>query len=120
MGCHHQEGIGSDGGGPPLRKSEWVNDNWAPIVIVLFGLKGSVYVNGKRYQEPDIAPSMPALGDILSDEQVAAILTYLRYGFDNREVAVTAEAVAKIRQQSLQRTEPYTEQELIDNKPSTW
>jgi mono/diheme cytochrome c family protein len=41
--------------------------------------------------------SMPAFGEKLSDEEAAALLSYVRSAWNNNEGAVTVEQVAKQR-----------------------
>ena len=89
--CHQRDGLGNDRF-PPLSASEWVNgDKNALIAIVLNGLDGNITVKGKSYNN-----KMPRL-NLLSDENIAQILTYIRQNFNNNSSAVTSEEVSKGR-----------------------
>jgi mono/diheme cytochrome c family protein len=62
-----------------------------PIGIVLNGLEGEYYVKGKTYNN-----KMPSL-NLLPDETIAEIVTYIRQNFNNNVSAVSPEDVAKAR-----------------------
>ena len=47
--------------------------------ILLFGLNGNINVRGKSYNG-----QMPAWGGQLKDEQIAAVLTYVRNNWENK------------------------------------
>ncbi|MEO8416451.1 MAG: c-type cytochrome [Ginsengibacter sp.] len=89
--CHQRDGLGNDRF-PPLSGSEWVNgDKSALIAIVLGGLDGNIIVKGKSYNN-----KMPRL-NLLSDENIALILTYIRQNFNNNSSDVTEEEVSNTR-----------------------
>lgn len=89
--CHQRDGMGNDRF-PPLSGSEWVIGNkMVPINIVLNGLEGELHVKGKVYNN-----KMPSL-NLLPDETIAQILTYVRQNFNNNASAVTTEDVLKAR-----------------------
>jgi glucose/arabinose dehydrogenase len=89
--CHQRNGLGNDRF-PPLSASEWVvGDKMLPIHIVLNGLDGEFNVKGKSYNN-----RMPRL-NLLSDESIAQILTYIRQNFNNNASAVTSQDVLKAR-----------------------
>jgi mono/diheme cytochrome c family protein len=64
-----------------------------PINIVLKGLEGEFHVKGKVYNN-----KMPSL-NLLPDETIAEILTYVRQNFNNNASAVTTEDVLKARKE---------------------
>jgi mono/diheme cytochrome c family protein len=93
MACH---GMNGEGGpiAPPLANSEWVTGPVSnPIRIVLRGLGGPISVAGKDFNYP--AP-MSQLST-LSDDQIAAVLTYARNSWGNKASAVTADQVRAYR-----------------------
>lgn len=112
--CHQPSGMGNPGQNiPPLAGSEWVQ---APgpgraIRIVLNSVKGPISVKGQVFENP----AMPPWRGALSDEQIAAILTYARANKDwgHSAPAVTPEQVKKIRAATADRTEQWTAQELL-------
>src|SRR5699024_5559329 len=79
--CHQQNGQGVSGIYPPLRGTEWVTgDKGRLIRIILQGIGGPIEVKGNSYNG-----IMPAWKDILSDNEVAAVATYLRSSWGNDE-----------------------------------
>ena len=79
---------------PPLAGSNWVNGPVENLIrIQLRGLQGPITVSGKQYQLP--AP-MPAQAQ-QTDEQIAAVLTYVRHSFGNNASAVTPDQVKALR-----------------------
>lgn len=91
--CH---GANGEGGpiGPPLAESEWVNGPVSNLIrIQLRGLTGPITVNGKEYNFP--APMAPL--NYQTDEQIAAVLTYVRNNFGNKASAVTPDQVKALR-----------------------
>jgi mono/diheme cytochrome c family protein len=90
--CHKVDGLGQTGLAPPLVDSEWVLGDAGHIIrIVLHGITGPVTVNGQTFNY-----EMPGL-QILNDDEVAAVLTYVRREWDHDASPVTAEQVKKIR-----------------------
>lgn len=55
---------------------------------------------------------MPAFGRRLNDEEVAAILSYVRSFWGNEEDAVAPKEVQSIRSQYADRTRPWTAAQL--------
>lgn len=94
--CHQANGEGLAGTFPPLAGSEYAiaSNPAVPIRILLRGMQGPVTVRGAQYN--GVMPPF-GTGVELSDEQVAAVLTYVRTSWGNRASAVTPEEVAKER-----------------------
>lgn len=91
--CHGQQGEGGPIG-PPLAGSEWVTGPISNLIrIQLRGLTGPITVKGVEYNFP--AP-MAALS-YQTDEEIAAVLTYVRNSFGNKATAVTPEQVKALR-----------------------
>ncbi|MEO5715231.1 MAG: c-type cytochrome [Luteolibacter sp.] len=91
--CHGQGGEGT-AIAPPLAGSEWVNgpaENF--IRIQLRGLHGPIKVKGQEYNMP---AGMAALA-YQTDDQIAAVLTYIRTSFGNSAPAVAPAEVAALR-----------------------
>jgi mono/diheme cytochrome c family protein len=105
--CHQPTGAGMPGLAPPLLNSEWaLGPVDRPIRIVLGGLTGPVEVAGTKWQL-----EMPGL-PILSDEDVAGVLTYIRREWEHSESAVSPAQVAAIRAATKGRSKPWTAEEL--------
>jgi mono/diheme cytochrome c family protein len=111
--CHQANGLGTPGQFPPLAGSEWV---LAPgpnrmIRIIQNGLEGPIKVNGV-----DWSLAMPGgLGAILSDEDFAALLTYIRGNkeWGNNASLITPEQVKAAREQFQGRQTPWRAEELL-------
>jgi mono/diheme cytochrome c family protein len=92
--CHQLSGLGQEGKAPPLSGSEWV---LAPggdriVRVVLNGLTGPITVKGQEWNL-----TMLAWRDTYNDEQIAAVLTYVRSHFDNKAGPITPELVKAAR-----------------------
>jgi len=94
--CHGDSGAGVSGLAPPLANSEWVNGPIENLIgIQLRGLTGPIKVAGKDYNLPI---PMAAMGAGQPDENIAAVLTYIRSSFGNSSSPVTPEMVADYRE----------------------
>lgn len=81
--CHSPEGVGSGDLLPPLAGTDWVTGDKSRLIqTVLHGLSGPVTINGAVYDQ-----EMPAAAQ-LSDEEIAAVLTFIRKSFGNDANAV--------------------------------
>lgn len=90
--CHMPNGLGVKGSFPPLADTEWVNGPAEVMIdIVLNGFSEEIEINGDKYVTP-----MAALPHI-KDDELAAILTYVRSSFGNDASAVSEEEVAEVR-----------------------
>lgn len=107
--CHQPHGKGVPRQYPPLTQSEWVEGSPHRLArILLHGLEGPIQVKGQTYQSV-----MPPLGPRMTDEQVSALLTYIRRSWDNQASEVGPELVKTVRQQERQRYLPWKAQELL-------
>jgi len=87
--CHLPDGQGMMGALPPLARSDFLLADQARAGrTVLHGLSGSITVNGIGYNA-----AMPALGGMLSDQQVADVLTYVFNSWGNTGPGFTAAQV---------------------------
>jgi mono/diheme cytochrome c family protein len=75
--------------------------------IVLNGVRGKLNVKGRTWEL-----EMPPL-NILADQDIANLLTYIRRDWGHTAAPVTAEFVAKIRAQTAQHESAWTETELM-------
>lgn len=89
--CHQADGKGLPPAFPPLAQSDYIDDANVHIDVVLNGLSGPITVNGVDYNGV-----MQAFGN-LSDDEVAAIVTYERKSWGNDLSVVTPEEVAARR-----------------------
>lgn len=88
-GCHMPDGEGAVGAAayPALAGNPNLEFSAYPISVVVGGLRG-----------------MPPLGELMSDDQVAAVVTYLQTGLNDYESDATAEAVAEARPEEPMQT----------------
>ncbi len=114
--CHQADGKGLQASGfPPLAGTKWVNDNEERLIkILLNGLYGPIEVLGKQY--PGQVPMTP-YGNMLKDEEIAAVLTYVRNSFGNESSIITAEQVAKVRSATADKKGFWTPEELLKDHP---
>jgi mono/diheme cytochrome c family protein/glucose/arabinose dehydrogenase len=101
LGCHQEDGTGKDKLGATLLNSPFVTapDAAASIRILVGGKEGTIGL-------------MPPLGPALSDEQIAAALTYIRRAWGHTATPVDPLNVMEVRGLSKGRTKPWTDQEL--------
>lgn len=105
--CHRWNGEGREGVSLSLVNSKWVVGPGEKLVrIVLHGVRGPITAAG---EEANL--EMPAMG-FFSDEEIAAVLTYIRSDWGNTAPAVTARTVARIREKTRDRTDSWTVAEL--------
>jgi mono/diheme cytochrome c family protein len=114
--CHQPDGKGLPASGfPPLSNTDWVEWNQDRLIkLVLKGLHGPIEVQGKNY--PGQVP-MTAFEGLLNDEEVAAVITYVRNSFGNNSSPVSPARVKEIRQASKNKTGFYSPQELLKQHP---
>jgi len=88
--CHQANGEGIANVFPPLAKSDYLKNKDAAILAVLKGLQGQITVNGKTFNGV-----MPPQN--LTNDQTAAVLTYVYKSWGNSGKAVTPKEVEKLR-----------------------
>ena len=93
VACHQANGAGG-GPYPPLAGNADVTsaDTVNVILSVLNGRSGPIQVNGKTYSS-----TMPAWKDQLSNDDIAAVLTYIRSAWTNKAAIITPEQIALAR-----------------------
>jgi mono/diheme cytochrome c family protein len=115
MSCHQASGLGVPGAFPPLAGSEWAQGSEERTIrIVLHGLGGEVKVGAATFNG-----AMPSFGKVPGsgynwrDDQIAAVLTYIRQEWGNKAGPITPEQVAAIRTLEAARAKPWTAAELL-------
>lgn len=92
IACHQAEGQGIPNAFPPLAKSDYLNaDVDRAIEAVLFGLSGEINVNGEKYNSIMTA-------QMISQEEVANVMTYVYNSWGNNKTVVTPEMVKKVKE----------------------
>ena len=108
VACHQPTGMGLPPVFPPLTKSEYVNGSAERLIaMVLKGNAGPMTIEGKPYNN-----IMPGQELVLKDEQIAAVLSFVRQNFGNNAPAIRPEMVAAARKKFAERKAPWTEPEL--------
>jgi mono/diheme cytochrome c family protein/glucose/arabinose dehydrogenase len=99
-GCHLENGQGSDQGAKSLVGSQFVLGNPGALLrVVLDGKDGA-------------AGLMPPLRGSLNDEQVAAVVSYIRNAWGNAEFPVTPADAQETRGITSLRKTPWTDEEI--------
>ena len=110
--CHRENGEGMPNSGfPPLSKTPFVLGSDEDLIkIVLKGLQGPMEVNGKKYDGQ--VPMTPFEG-LLNDDEVAAVLSYVRNSFGNKASVVSPEKVKMVREKIKDKEGFYRPDELV-------
>ena len=99
--CHQPDGRGQERLAPSLIASEMaLGPAEIPVRILLNGKEGTVGL-------------MPPVGSVLSDDQIASVLTYIRREWGQAGSPVDPGTVRAIRAATAARTRPWTDKELI-------
>jgi mono/diheme cytochrome c family protein/glucose/arabinose dehydrogenase len=99
--CHAADGRGQDRTAPALIGAAFtLGPGEIPTRILLNGKEGAFGL-------------MPPIGSMLSDEQIASVLTYVRREWGQAASAVDTDTVKRVRAISIGRSRPWTDDELI-------
>ena len=111
--CHQADGKGLEASQfPPLSGTRWVNGSVDRLIkLTLKGMLGPIEVLGKEY--PGQVPMTPFEG-LLNDEEVAAVLTYVRNSFGNQSSVVSPEDVQRVRAEIADKVGFYEPEELLE------
>ncbi|GAB4031934.1 PVC-type heme-binding CxxCH protein [Spirosoma jeollabukense] len=114
--CHQPDGKGLTASGfPPLIGTKWVLGNEDRLIkIALKGLMGPIDVGGKTY--PGQVPMTP-FGGLLKDNEIAAVLTYVRNSFGNNAPAILPDKVKKVRAATESKKDFYSPTQLLKEYP---
>lgn len=109
--CHQLDGGGMTGLAPPLRDADWVLGPPERLIrIALHGVTGPIDVGGMSW-----SGEMPGQRH-LGDDDLAAVLSYVRRAFGHRASAIAPAQVAAERAAHVARTEPWTVEELLGTR----
>ena len=115
--CHQPAGEGVAGIYPPLKGSEWVTGDLDRLTkIILQGLMGEIVVKGETYRG-DTTPPMPGFAGLLTDEEIAGVITYVRSFQDEPGTPGAVSRVKEIRDMLKGRTDFYKVEELLKEHP---
>ncbi|MGM0558662.1 MAG: c-type cytochrome [Myxococcota bacterium] len=94
--CHADDGTGVTDAFPPLAGADIVTGDTELLTrITLHGMSGPLRVKDQNYNG-----YMPSFAGRFSNDELAAILTYIRSSWGNEAAPVTAEAVAQVRKKT--------------------
>jgi mono/diheme cytochrome c family protein/glucose/arabinose dehydrogenase len=114
--CHQTNGKGLPSSGfPPLSNSIWVTGNQERLIkLVLKGIMGPMELNGVKYagQVP-----MTPYGGLMSDKEIASVLTYVRNSFGNKATPIDPEKVKEIRAKIADKKDLYNANMLLSEHP---
>ena len=110
VACHQDSGAGVAGQFPPLAGSDWVLATKPDriIRIVLNGFSGPATVKGAAYNN-----AMPPWKGSYNDDDIAAVITYIRSSWGNKASEVKAAEVKAIRDLLKDNDSPMSEPELL-------
>jgi mono/diheme cytochrome c family protein len=101
--CHQPDGRGLDKVAPPLVGSPLSLGSVEALArVLLHGKEGTIGL-------------MPPLGSSLTDDEIAASLTFIRRAWGHTASPVDPAAIAKIRAATATRTRPWTASELASH-----
>ncbi len=98
--CHQRDGRGMPGVFPPLAHSDFLmEDTERAIRVLIEGLQGPITVNGQAFDGvmPDFS---------LTDEEIAAVLSYVRGSFGNSGSALSPDDVRRVRDSMADTDQP--------------
>lgn len=103
VACHQANGQGIPGVFPPLAASEWVTGKPEILAnILLHGINGKINVKGTDYNG-----QMPAFKDLLKDDELTAVLSYIRSDWGNKAEAIDETLIKNVREATKTRDKSY-------------
>ena len=116
--CHLANGQGNGVVYPTLVGSPWVTGSEERLVkLALHGMWGKLTVRGKTYDPARGVPPMTAFRDLLKDDELAAVLTFVRNTWGNKASVIDEATVAKVRAETSARTIFWKPEELLVEHP---
>jgi mono/diheme cytochrome c family protein len=90
--CHQIDGRGVPGAFPPLAGNAFVLGQPARVIAaVKYGMRGTIDVAGERYDA-----TMPDWSQLITDSQIAEVVTYIRSAWHNRAPPVRLSDVTAV------------------------
>jgi mono/diheme cytochrome c family protein len=118
--CHKSDGGGSSGFYPPLAGNApklLGADRAYMVKVILYGLEGGIDVEGTTYKR-----KMPAFGNRLKDDEIAAVLNYILASWGNDKMLskghkeFTAAEVKALRGKKLTAEQVQEERQKLNLK----
>jgi mono/diheme cytochrome c family protein/glucose/arabinose dehydrogenase len=118
--CHATNGKGVPAIYPPLEMKDnpWLTDNDERLVkVVLKGLWGPMELKGQTFDPSKGVPPMPGFAPLLTDEEIAAVINYVRNSFGNKASFIKSSDVAKVRKSVAARSDFYLIPDIMKEHP---
>lgn len=118
--CHQSNGKGVPNIYPPLEMKDnpWLTDsNERLIKIVLKGLWGPMELQGQHFDPTRGVPPMPGFAPLLSDQEVSAVINYVRNSFGNTTKFIKPADVARVRKSVAGRQDFYLISDIMKEHP---
>jgi putative heme-binding domain-containing protein len=116
--CHLTHGKGNANVYPPLADSPWVLGSEDRLIkMTLHGVWGEMTVNGKTYDPSRGVPPMTAFRSLLKDDELAAVLTFVRNTWGNKASKITPDDVKRVREETAKRSTFWTPDALLAEHP---
>jgi len=116
--CHQPTGLGLGNTYPPLDGSPWVTGSQERLIkLALYGMWGPLELKGKVYDPSHGVPPMTPFRSLLSDDEMAAVLTYVRNSWSNKADPILPGTVNKVRAALSGRNTFWKPQELLSLHP---
>jgi len=110
MACHQIHGKGMASLAPPLVNSPWVLGSENRLIrIALQGIHGPLTINNTEW---NLVMPGQSVNPRMTDQNLSAVLTYIRREWGNGAEPVKHESVEKIRSATKERILPWTVDEL--------
>lgn len=116
--CHLAHGKGNGITYPSLVQSAWVNGSEDRLVkMALHGMWGKLTVHGKTYDPARGVPPMTAFKNLLNDEEMADVLTFVRNSWGNSSSTISPQTVARVRAATKDRSIFWHPDDLLKEHP---
>ena len=116
--CHLTHGKGNGLIYPSLVNSPWVGGSEERLIkMALHGMWGPITVHGKTYEPARGVPPMTAFRNLLNDEELAAVLTFVRNSWGNQASAIVPAMVKQVRAETSGQTTFWKPDDLLAEHP---
>ena len=116
--CHLPHGKGNGIIYPSLVNSPWVSGSEDRLIkLTLHGMWGPLTLHGKTYDPSRGVPPMTAFRNLLNDDELADVLTFVRNTWGNKAAPISAATVKRVRTETLRQTTFWKPADLLAVHP---
>ena len=116
--CHLPHGKGNGIIYPSLVNSPWVSGSEDRLIkLTLHGMWGPLTLHGKTYDPARGVPPMTAFRNLLTDDELADVLTFVRNTWGNKAAPISAATVKRVRAETRNQTTFWKPDELMAAHP---